>query len=59
MRNYNEMSNIGSSKYVVNYHNGKLHEDGSQFYDISIFSNKLKKDKFIKELKNNGYQLTK
>lgn len=57
MKLYNEMSNIGKCKYVVNYHDGvKTHPDGSQFYDMAIFSNKIKKNNFINELIKNGYQ---
>ena len=46
----NEMQNIGHAKYVVNFYTGKTHPDGSEFYDIAIFSNKKKKDRFVKEL---------
>lgn len=50
------MYNVGSAKYVVNYHDGvKTHKDGSPFFDIAIFQNKIKFNKFISELKNNGY----
>ena len=48
--------NVGTAKYVVNYYNGvKKHGDGSDFYDIAIFSNKKKLDDFVKELKSKGY----
>lgn len=48
--------NVGTAKYLVNYYNGvKKHEDGSDFYDIAIFSNKKKLDDFVKELKSKGY----
>lgn len=47
-----EQQNIGKAKYVVNYCTGKKHDDGSDFYDIEIFKNKVKKDKFINSLKN-------
>ena len=56
MKMYNVMYNIGKSKYVVNYHDGlKKHWDGSPFFDISIFKNKIKLNKFIKELKEEGF----
>ncbi|HZK32869.1 MAG TPA: hypothetical protein VFC60_00055 [Tissierellaceae bacterium] len=56
MKKYNIMYNIGKVKYLVNYHDGvKTYKDGSKFYDIRIFSNKVKMNNFIKELKNNGY----
>lgn len=48
--------NIGSAKYVVNFHNGnKQHDDGNDFYDIKIFKNKKKFNDFQKELKVEGY----
>ena len=37
---YNVNNNVGSSKYVINFHNGiKKHNDGSNFYDIKTFKN--------------------
>ena len=43
--------NVGKSKYVVNYSDWtKKHQDGSEFYDIAIFSNKKKRDDFIKQI---------
>jgi len=48
---YNIMYGIGKAKYVVNYYTGKKHKDGSKFFDIAIFKNKKKMDKFIIELK--------
>ena len=56
MKNFYIEYNIGKSKYVVNFHNGKhLHLDGSPFYDIKIFKNKVLLGSFIKELLNSGY----
>lgn len=56
MKNYNIMYNVGKAKYVVNYHDGiKKHNDGSNFYDIRIFSNKIKMNSFIEELESKGY----
>lgn len=56
MKLYKERNNIGSAKYVVSFHDGiKLHTDGSKFYDIRIFKNKIKKNTFIKELVKDGY----
>lgn len=49
-----ETQNVGTTKYVVSYHNPKqpkYHPDGSPFFDIRTFKNKKKKDAFIKELK--------
>lgn len=43
MKHFNILYNVGSSKYVVNYHDGlKTHKDGSEFYDIALFDNKRK-----------------
>ena len=56
MKQFNTMLNIGKAKYVVNHHDGfKTHDDGSPFFDIAIFSNKRKRDAFIRELKAQGY----
>ena len=56
MKKFNTENNIGKSKYVINFHDGvKKHEDGSEFYDIVIFSNKLKYNAFISELTKQGY----
>ncbi len=56
MKNFNLNYNIGKAKYVVNFHDGvKKHKDGSCFYDIEIFKNKIKLSIFIKTLINNGY----
>ena len=45
------------SKYLLDFHDGvKTHKDGSEFYELRIFSNKKKMEKFIKELENNGYK---
>ena len=53
---YNLMFNVGSTKYVVNHHDGvKTHSDGSPFFDIALFSNRRKRDKFIRGLKEKGY----
>ena len=54
---FNEMQNVGSSKYVVNFHDGvKTHSDGSPFFDIRLFRNKRKKDVFVRSLLAQGYQ---
>lgn len=52
----NEQQNVGKAKYVVNHHNGeKKHGDGSPFFDIAIFSTKRKKDRFVRDLRRQGY----
>ena len=56
MKLYNINYNIGRVKYVVNFHNGiKKHNDGSNFYDIRLFSNKKKMTAFVSELLKDGY----
>jgi hypothetical protein len=56
-KRYYERFNVGSTKYVVNFHDGeKTHRDGSEFFDIRLFRNKRVKDAFIKTLKADGYQ---
>tara|TARA_R100000995_G_scaffold26619_1_gene11622 strand:- start:87 stop:407 length:321 start_codon:yes stop_codon:yes gene_type:complete len=57
MKRYNTMRDIGKSRYVVNYHDGiKKHEDGSDFFDIAIQSNKINHNNFIKRLVKEGYK---
>ena len=47
---------VGKSKYVVNFYNGvKTHKDGSDFFDIAIFSNKKELKVFTRNLINDGY----
>lgn len=54
---YYVQENIGKAKYVVNHHDGeKAHRDGSPFFDVSLFTNKRKRDGFIRELTRKGFQ---
>lgn len=56
MKTFNVIHNVGHAKYVVNFHNGiKKHNDGSDFFDIAIFSNKKKLKTFTDNLKSLGY----
>jgi hypothetical protein len=56
MKTFYLMDNVGSAKYTVNFNDGiQQHKDGSPFFDIRLFNNKKKRDKFVKELKNEGY----
>ena len=58
MKQYYERWMGGKIKYTVNFHDGvQTHKDGSPFYGIATFTNKKKKDKFIKELKEKDYQI--
>lgn len=56
MKLYNINYNIGRVKYVVNFHDGiKKYKDGSNFYDIRLFSNKKKMNAFVSELLKDVY----
>lgn len=56
MKLYNINYNIGRVKYVVNFYDGiKKYKDGSNFYDIRLFSNKKKMNAFVSELLKDGY----
>lgn len=57
MKTFNIQQNIGTVKYVVNYHNGvSKHKDGSDFFDIATFNNKKKLSAFVAKLKRFGYK---
>lgn len=44
---------IGRAKYSISYHDGiKKHNDGSDFWDIKIFKNKVDFNKAIKKYTN-------
>lgn len=56
MKSFNIMYRVGSAKYLINYHNGeKKHKDGSSFYDVEIFKNKIALNKFVNELLKDNY----
>ena len=53
---YRITMNVGKAKYLVSYHDGqKTHNDGSPFFDISIFKNQRTMKQFIRELESLGY----
>lgn len=53
---YYVQSGIGKCRYVVNFHDGiKTHADGSELFDVRIFSNKRKVTQFVTELRRAGY----
>ena len=57
MKRFYIQQNIGRAKYVVNHNDGeKQHADGSDFFDVSIFSNKKDLALFTKNLKIKGYK---
>ena len=56
-KQFNTQMNVGRAKYVVNHHDGeKTHPDGSQFFDIAIFSDKRSFERFVAQLKKDGYK---
>lgn len=53
---FRRQDNIGKAKYTVSKHDGiQVHNDGSPFYDIAIFKNKKKLEKYIRDLEKEGY----
>lgn len=49
---------IGHAKYSISSQDGvKTHKDGSLFWDIELFGNKLNLIKGIKQYENNGFNL--
>jgi len=55
-KRFNTQTGIGKSKHVLNFHDGvKTHKDGSDFYDIRIFSNAKDLAAFVADLKSKGY----
>jgi hypothetical protein len=56
IKRYNVMYGVGSVKYLVNEHDGvEKHKDGSDFFGIATFKNKLKLKAYIKKLEAQGY----
>ena len=56
-KEYYIQENIGRSKYVVNFFDGsKIHKDGSNFYDMKVFANREKMNRFIGDLERDGYE---
>jgi hypothetical protein len=57
MKRYYIHYNVGKVKYMVSFHNGiSKHNDGSDFFDIRCFKNKIKLNQFISDLGNQGYK---
>jgi hypothetical protein len=58
MKTYRDNPQIGKARHSVSFHDGaKLHQDGSPFFDIQIFSRRRDKEAFIRSLKGQGYTL--
>lgn len=57
---YNIMYNVGTTKYLVNYHDGiQKYSDGSKLFNMASFKNKNKMNDFVSELVKKGYKETK
>jgi len=57
-RLYRERYGVGLTRYSVFFHDGlKTHKDGSKFFDMRLFTNKRKKESFIRSLRESGYKL--
>ena len=56
MKKFYTQSGLARSKYYVFFHDGiKRHNDGSEFFDMRSFNNKKVLNKFISELRTEGY----
>ena len=56
MKAFYTKDNIGKVKYTVSPHDGvSTHKDGSAFFGIACFSNKRKRDRYVKSLIKQGY----
>ena len=56
MKTFYVLNNVGRSRYVVNFHDGrKSHSDGSPFFDIEIFKSKKALTEFVNDLLYVGY----
>jgi hypothetical protein len=56
MKEFRLKHNVGKVKYLVSYHDGvKKHKDGSKFFDIACFQNKVKLRAFTQSLVSQGY----
>jgi len=57
MKSFYQQDNIGKAKYTISFHDGKqTHKDGSKFYGIKTFKNKVDLAKFKKDLIAKGYK---
>jgi len=57
VKEFYTMTNIGTAKYVVNFHDGeKTCVDGSKFFDLKTFKNKKALAAFVSRLRKAGYK---
>lgn len=56
MKKFNLQYNIGKAKYCIAYQDGvSTHNDGSPFWGLKTFKNKILFNQEIKTLKTQGY----
>lgn len=56
LKRFNIMYNVGSAKYVISHHDGiDTYSDGSDFFGLKLFRNKVKFNKECKQLIKDGY----
>ena len=56
MKTFYQQDNIGNIKYTISFNDGiEIHKDGSPFFGISTFKNKIKLNLFKKKLISEGY----
>lgn len=56
MKTFYRQDNIGKAKYTISFHDGiQTHKDGSPFFGIATFHNKVKLQRFVKRLLSEGY----
>ena len=55
-KQFRTQNNIGRAKYTISFNDGiKTYSDGSTFFGIIIFSNKVKFNTKVKQLLKEGY----
>lgn len=56
IKKFIRQDNIGTARYTVSYHDGiDKHDDGSEFWGIRLFGNKVELKKYIDSLLKQGY----
>lgn len=56
MKTYRINPQIGHARNSVSFHDGaSTHKDGSPFWDIAIFNRRRDRDRYVRELKKEGY----
>ena len=55
MYTYHVQYNIGKARYVLCYDDGATYCDGSVFYKVKLYRNKMDLNKCIKDMETQGY----